>query len=105
LHDQVRVARHAGGAAHRLGAAHDLGQRETGLRRSRAQQAAAAARAACHLRGACAMNTETKGRLLIVDDEPLQLAALCDTLAMEGYATRGFGSPREALAGLRPGMY
>lgn len=51
------------------------------------------------------MNTEVRGRLLIVDDEPLQLAAVCDTLAMEGYATRGYGSPRQALAELKPGSY
>src|SRR5690606_338811 len=51
------------------------------------------------------MNEVTRGRLLIVDDEPLQLRALCDTLELEGYATRGFGSPREALAALQPGQY
>lgn len=51
------------------------------------------------------MNGKVPGRLLIVDDEPLQLRALCDTLAFEGYATRGFGSPREALAHLKMGEY
>jgi two-component system sensor histidine kinase/response regulator len=51
------------------------------------------------------MNTEVRGRLLIVDDELLQLAALCDTLEMEGYATRGFSSAREALTALKPGQY
>src|SRR5690606_5994336 len=51
------------------------------------------------------MNAAIRGRLLIVDDEPLQLRALCDTLQMEGYATRGFGSPREALAVVRPGEF
>jgi two-component system sensor histidine kinase/response regulator len=49
--------------------------------------------------------TTARGRLLIVDDEPLQLRALCDTLEIEGYSIRGFGSPREALAALRPGDF
>jgi DNA-binding NtrC family response regulator len=43
------------------------------------------------------------GRLLIVDDESAQMRALCDTLELQGYATRGFDSPRQALAELRPG--
>jgi two-component system sensor histidine kinase/response regulator len=51
------------------------------------------------------MSEELHGRLLIVDDESAQMRALCDTLGMEGYATRGFDSPREALAALRPGEY
>lgn len=51
------------------------------------------------------MNDPVRGRLLIVDDEPMQLRALCDTLQMEGYATRGFGSPREALAAVRAGEF
>jgi two-component system sensor histidine kinase/response regulator len=52
------------------------------------------------------MNEEkVQARLLIVDDEPLQLRALCDTLELEGYQTRGFGSPRAALATLQPGRY
>src|SRR5690606_30190825 len=51
------------------------------------------------------MNGVTRGRLLIVDDEPLQLRALCDTLELEGYVTRGFSSSREALAALQPGQY
>ena len=42
-------------------------------------------------------------RLLIVDDEGAQMRALCDTLQLEGYATQGFSSAREALAELRPG--
>ncbi len=51
------------------------------------------------------MSQTVRGRLLIVDDEPMQLRALCDTLELEGYATRGFGSPRDALAALQPGQY
>jgi signal transduction histidine kinase len=51
------------------------------------------------------MSDEVRGRLLIVDDESAQMRALCDTLAMEGYVTRGFDSPRAALAALKPGEY
>jgi hypothetical protein len=36
-------------------------------------------------------------RLIIVDDESAQLQALCDTLSLEGYFTRGFGSAGNAL--------
>jgi hypothetical protein len=49
------------------------------------------------------MNAAAPARLLIVDDEPAQLRALCDTLDLEGYATRGFSSARQALTELRPG--
>jgi len=49
--------------------------------------------------------SDTAARLLIVDDESAQLRALCDTLGLEGYATQGFGSAREALATLRPGEF
>jgi signal transduction histidine kinase len=49
--------------------------------------------------------TVVRGRLLVVDDEAAQLRALCETLGGEGYATRGFGSPRAALAALRPGEF
>jgi signal transduction histidine kinase len=49
------------------------------------------------------MTTEPQARLLIVDDERAQMRALCDTLKLEGYATQGFNSAREALAALRPG--
>ena len=45
------------------------------------------------------------GRLLIVDDETAQMRALCETLALEGYVTRGFESPLAALAEMRPGAY
>jgi signal transduction histidine kinase len=44
-------------------------------------------------------------RLIIVDDELPLMQALCDTLALEGYVVRGFGSPREALLALRPGEF
>jgi two-component system, sensor histidine kinase and response regulator len=44
-------------------------------------------------------------RLLIVDDEKAQMRALCDTLALEGYATTGFHSAREALGALKAGAY
>jgi signal transduction histidine kinase len=47
----------------------------------------------------------SRGRLLIVDDEPAQLRALCETLGLEGYDTAGFASPRAALAALRPGLH
>ena len=43
------------------------------------------------------MNTATEGRLLIVDDETAQMRALCDTLALEGYTTRGYNSAKAAL--------
>ncbi len=42
-----------------------------------------------------------KFRLLIVDDEPASMRALCDTLEYEGYATTGFTTPSEALAAMR----
>src|ERR1700731_2963074 len=44
-------------------------------------------------------------RLLIVDDEAMQLRALCDTLQLEGYSTQGFSSGQQALAALRPGDF
>ena len=40
-------------------------------------------------------------RVLIVDDESVQVVALCRTLGAEGYATTGAGSGNEALAVLR----
>jgi signal transduction histidine kinase len=42
-----------------------------------------------------------KFRLLIVDDEPASMRALCDTLEYEGYVTSGFTTPSEALAAMR----
>ncbi len=46
-----------------------------------------------------------RGRLLIVDDESAQMRALCDTLFIEGYSTKGFDSPETALEALQPGQY
>jgi signal transduction histidine kinase/CheY-like chemotaxis protein len=40
-------------------------------------------------------------RLLIVDDESALMTALCNTLELEGYATTGFTSGRQALETLR----
>jgi hypothetical protein len=39
--------------------------------------------------------------LLVVDDEPASMRALCDTLEYEGYRCHGFTSPAEALAAMR----
>jgi two-component system sensor histidine kinase/response regulator len=39
--------------------------------------------------------------LLIVDDEPASMRALCDTLEYEGYRCHGFTAPAEALAAMR----
>jgi signal transduction histidine kinase len=39
--------------------------------------------------------------LLIVDDEPASMRALCDTLEYEGYRCTGFTTPAEALAAMR----
>jgi two-component system sensor histidine kinase/response regulator len=47
--------------------------------------------------------TPNSARLLIVDDETAQMRALCDTLQLEGYTTRGVTSARQALQELRPG--
>ena len=49
--------------------------------------------------------TRVAARLLIVDDESAQMRALCDTLGLEGYATHGFSSARQALTELRPGQF
>jgi two-component system, sensor histidine kinase and response regulator len=48
-----------------------------------------------------ANQSEHKQALLIVDDEPASMRALCDTLEYEGYQTYGFTSPGEALAAMR----
>ena len=50
------------------------------------------------------MNTVAQCRLLIVDDEVAQMKALCNTLEMEGYATTGYSSAKQALASLRAGQ-
>src|SRR6187402_575454 len=44
---------------------------------------------------------EHKLTLLIVDDEPASMRALCDTLEYEDYQTCGFTTPAEALAAMR----
>jgi len=49
------------------------------------------------------LNAPEHARLLIVDDEAAQMRALCDTLELEGYSTRGFSSAQKALTELRPG--
>jgi len=43
-------------------------------------------------------------RLLIVDDEPAQMKALCHTLEHEGYSATGFTSALQALETLRGGQ-
>jgi signal transduction histidine kinase len=48
-----------------------------------------------------AQQHEHKLSLLIVDDEPASMRALCDTLEYEGYQTYGFTSAAEALASMR----
>jgi len=48
-----------------------------------------------------AQESEHKLSLLIVDDEPASMRALCDTLEYEGYQTYGFTAPAEALAAMR----
>jgi two-component system, sensor histidine kinase and response regulator len=48
---------------------------------------------------------EPIARLLVVDDEVPQMKALCDTLEVEGYATTGFSSPKQALEQLQPDRY
>jgi DNA-binding response OmpR family regulator len=47
------------------------------------------------------MTASPIARLVIVDDEEALMAALCNTLKREGYATTGFTSARAALAQLR----
>lgn len=44
-------------------------------------------------------------RILIVDDEPAQMHALCDTLGAHGYETTGCGSSEAALQTLRTDSY
>jgi two-component system sensor histidine kinase/response regulator len=55
--------------------------------------------------GACSTTSETRGNLLIVDDETEQMRGLCDALALEGYATRGFIVAKDALAAVQPGEF
>ena len=44
-------------------------------------------------------------RLLIVDDEPAHLRALCRTLRGQGYDTEGFTAGQDALAALQAGRF
>jgi FixJ family two-component response regulator len=48
-----------------------------------------------------AVEPARKLSLLIVDDEPASMRALCDTLEYEGYQTYGYTSATEALAAMR----
>jgi len=48
-----------------------------------------------------AVETAHKLTLLIVDDEPASMRALCDTLEYEGYRTYGYTSAADALAAMR----
>jgi two-component system sensor histidine kinase/response regulator len=52
-----------------------------------------------------AEHAEHKLSLLIVDDEPASMRALCDTLEYEGYQTYGFTSATDALAAMRERGY
>lgn len=47
------------------------------------------------------MSLSVTGKLLIVDDEPEQMRALCTTLEHEGYVVAGFTSGAQALEQLR----
>ena len=47
------------------------------------------------------MAADGRARILIVDDDPAQLHALCDALDVSGYASRGFAAPGAALRALR----
>jgi signal transduction histidine kinase len=48
-----------------------------------------------------ATDAARKLSLLIVDDEPASMRALCDTLEYEGYQTYGYTSAADALAAMR----
>lgn len=50
-------------------------------------------------------NSAAPARLLIVDDEVPQMRALCETLELKGYSTRGFSSPRQALLAVHAGEF
>src|SRR6267154_3028452 len=47
------------------------------------------------------MSERPPARILIIDDEQLQMAALCNTLRDEGYETTGFTSASQGLAALQ----
>jgi CheY-like chemotaxis protein len=50
------------------------------------------------------VDTSPVARLLVVDDEPAQMKALCHTLEHEGYSASGFTSALQALDTLRSGQ-
>jgi hypothetical protein len=52
-----------------------------------------------------AASSECAPRILIVDDERALMRALCDSLGVEGYSTRGTVSAQEALSTLKPGEF
>ncbi|MGH8181658.1 MAG: response regulator, partial [Steroidobacteraceae bacterium] len=49
--------------------------------------------------------SEAINRLLVVDDEPAQVQALCHTLEDEGYSVQGFTGAGAALGALRSGAF
>ncbi len=51
------------------------------------------------------MESEPINRLLVVDDEPAQVEALCRTLEDEGYSVLGFTGAGAALGALRTGTF
>lgn len=51
------------------------------------------------------MTGDTSARLLVVDDEPAQMKALCDTLEDNGYQVVGRSNGEDALATLRQGSF
>jgi signal transduction histidine kinase len=46
-------------------------------------------------------NANAQPRVIVVDDESAQLQALCEVLTGQGYATRGFGDPMQAISALQ----
>ena len=50
-------------------------------------------------------SAKKSGSLLIVDDEVELMRALCESLGEQGFTTRGFSKPAEALDALRDGDY
>src|SRR5216117_3779017 len=51
------------------------------------------------------MPESPSARILIVDDEPAQMKALCDTLRDQGYETIGFTAAKTALAALEKSKF
>ena len=44
------------------------------------------------------MNSASKAHIVVVDDDPLVRASLCDCVESAGYSVEGFGSAEEFLA-------